>query len=177
MVRQNNPALLWVALLTGASVVTTLALGCATPFPSFAALAALHMSRRDGLLLMLASWGASQTVGFCLLGYPKDVTTFGWATALGLAAVASLLGARALRPRFAGAPVWLQLGMAYLAAFLAFKVVVLAFALGLGGVHSAVAPDILARQLVRNAAILIGLYALYRGLRMAGLPPPQSAAA
>ena len=42
---------LWVTLLTAASSVTTLALGCATPFPSLAALAAVHMRRRDGLAL------------------------------------------------------------------------------------------------------------------------------
>lgn len=177
MLRQDNPALLWVALLTGASVMTTLVLGCATPFPSLAALAALHMGRRDGLLLMLAAWGASQAVGFCLLGYPQDATTLGWAAALGTGSVVSLLGARAVLPRIAGAPVWVQLGLAYLAAFLAFKLVILAFALGLGGVHSAVAPDIVARQLFRNAAILVGLYALYKGLRAAGLPAPQGATA
>ena len=40
---------LWVSLLTAASTTATLALACATPFPALAALAAVHMRRRDGV--------------------------------------------------------------------------------------------------------------------------------
>ncbi len=39
------------------------------------------------------------------------------------------------------------------------------------------APDLLAEQFVRNGAILIGLYALYRALVAAGVPAPSQATA
>lgn len=165
---------LWISLLTAASMVTTLALGCATPFPSLASLAAVHMRRRDGLALMLLAWAASQLVGFLLLGYPRDGSTLAWGAGLGTAAAGSALASyaalRALRYRSVPA----RLSLAYAAGFTAFKGIILGWALVLGGLHTAMAPDLLAEQFVRNAAILIGLYALYRVLVAAGVPaPPQ----
>lgn len=169
---------LWVSLLTAASSVTTLVLGCATPFPSLAALAAVHMRRRDGLALMLLAWAVSQFVGFALLGYPRDGNTLAWGVGLGTAAIGSALASyaalRTLRYRSVAA----RLGLAYAAGFTAFKGIILGWALILGGLHTAMAPDLLAEQLVRNGAILIGLYALYRALVAVGVPaPPQAAAA
>ena len=92
---QRGASALWVALLTAASTATTLALACATPFPSLAALAAVHMRRRDGIALMLLAWAASQFVGFFLLGYPRDGSTLAWGAGLGTAAVGSALAAYA----------------------------------------------------------------------------------
>lgn len=162
---------LWVLLFAGASTVTSLLLACATPFPSLAALAAVHMDRRAGVALMLLAWAAAQTVGYCVLGYPVEAKSLGWAAGLGMASVASLLGAQALLPRIAGAPVWARLALAYVAGFLAFKLVVFVWALGLGGAHVAADPAVMGKQFVRNAAILAGLYALYRGLVALGVPP------
>jgi len=169
---------LWVSLLTAASTATTLALACATPFPALAALAAVHMRRRDGIALMLLAWGASQFVGFFLLGYPRDGSTLGWGFALGTAAVglalASYTALRALDYRSVAA----RLCLAYAAGFTAFKGIILLWALVLGGLHTAMAPELLAEQFVRNGAILIGLYALYRALVAVGVPaPPQPTAA
>lgn len=162
---------LWILLFAGASTVTSLLLACATPFPSLAALAAVHMDRRAGIALMLLSWVAAQAVGFGVLGHPVQANSLGWGVALGTAAVGSLLGARALLPRIAGAPVWARLALAYVAGFLAFKLVVFVWALGLGGAHVAADPAVMGKQFVRNAAILAGLYALYRGLVALGVPP------
>ncbi|WP_332819825.1 hypothetical protein [Sphingopyxis sp.] len=163
---------LWVSLFTAASMVTTLALGCATPFPSLAALAAAHMRRCDGIVLMLLAWAASQFVGFFLLGYPRDGSTLAWGVGLGTAAVGSALASyavlRVLDYRSAAA----RLSVAYAAGFTAFKGIILVWALVLGGLHTAMAPDLLAEQFVRNGAILIGLYALYRALVAAGVPAP-----
>ncbi|SEH14702.1 hypothetical protein SAMN05428974_1252 [Sphingopyxis sp. YR583] len=174
--RTSSASALWVGLLTAASSVTTLALGCATPFPSLAALAAVHMRRRDGIALMVLAWAVSQFVGFFLLGYPRDGSTLAWGVGLGTAAVGSALASYmalgALRYRAVAA----QLGLAYAAGFTAFKAIILCWALVLGGLHTAMAPDLLAEQFVRNAAILIGLYALYRGLVAIGLPVPPKAA-
>lgn len=163
---------LWVSLLTAASTVTTLALGCATPFPSLAALAAVHMRRRDGLALMLLAWAASQFVGFFLLGYPRDGSTLAWGVGLGTAAVGSALAGYAALQALQYRSVAARLSLAYAAGFTAFKGIILAFALVLGGLHTAMAPDLLAEQFVRNGAILIGLYVLYRVLVAAGVPAP-----
>lgn len=167
---------LWVLLFTVASTATSLLLACATPFPSLAALAAVHMDRRAGIALMLLAWAAAQAVGFCVLGYPFEAKSLGWSAGLGTAAVASLLGARVLLPRFAGAPVWARLAIGYVAGFLAFKLVVVAWALWLGGAHAAADPAVMARQFFRNAAILAGLYALHRGLLALGVPPARGRA-
>ena len=166
---------LWVALLTAASMATTLALGCATPFPSLAALAAVHMRRRDGLALMLLAWAASQAIGFALLGYPRDGSTLAWGAALGTAAVGSVLASHAALHALAYRSVAARLGLAYAAGFTAFKAVILGWARILGGLHTAMAPDLLAEQFVRNGAILAGLYLLYRLLVAAGVPTPPRA--
>lgn len=168
---------LWVALLTAASTLTTLALGCATPFPSLAALAAVHMRRRDGLALMLLAWAASQFAGFLLLGYPRDGSTLAWGAALCTAAIGSALASYAALRALPYRSVAARLSLAYAAGFTAFKAIILAWALVLGGLHSVMAPELLAEQFVRNGAILIGLYGLYRLLVAAGVPaPPQPVA-
>ncbi|WP_439569404.1 hypothetical protein [Sphingopyxis sp.] len=173
---KRGASALWVALLTAASTATTLALACATPFPALAALAAVHMRRREGVALMLLAWLASQFVGFFLLGYPRDGSTLAWGFALGTAAVGSALAGyaavRALNYRSVAA----RLALAYAAGFTAYKGIIVSWALVLGGLHTATAPDLLAEQFIRNGAILIGLYALYRVLVAAGVPaPPQPA--
>lgn len=161
---------LWIMLLTLASAVTTLALACATPFTALAALAATQLRARDGILLMIASWAVSQATGFCLLGYPHTLSTMLWGVALGMAAVAGVVAARAAADRLAPQRPLLGLAFAYLAATLAFKLVILLWSFGLGGVDIALSPAINAQQLVRNAAILAGLYLLYRALVAAGVP-------
>jgi hypothetical protein len=169
---------LWVSLLTAASTATTLALACATPFPALAALAAVHMRRRDGVALMLLAWAASQFVGFFLLGYPRDGSTLAWGVGLGTAAIGSMVTGYAALQALHYRSVAARLSLAYAAGFTAFKGIILGWALVLGGLHTAMAPDLLAEQFVRNGAILIGLYALYRLLVAAGVPaPPQAVAA
>ena len=166
---------LWVSLLTAASTVTTLALACATPFPALAALAAVHMRRRDGIALMLLAWAASQAVGFLLLGYPRDGSTLAWGVGLGTAAVGSALAGYAVLRALDYKSVAARMATAYAAGFTAFKGIILLWALVLGGLHTAMAPDLLVEQFLRNGAILIGLYALYRALVAVGVPaPPRS---
>lgn len=171
---QRGASTLWIVLLTVASTVTTLVLACATPFPALAALAALHMRRSDGLTLMAIAWAASQLTGFLVLGYEVKSTTWGWAIGLAVAALASGVGAYAalgqVDGRLGGRSTALRLAVAYVAGFVAFKIAILAFAFWLGGVATTLDPDILMRQFVRNGAILIGLFALYRALVAIGIP-------
>lgn len=171
-ISDRGASALWISLLTAASTGTTLVLACATPFPALAALAAVHMRPRDGIALMLLAWAASQAVGFGLLGYPHDPLTLGWGIALATAAVGSALAGYAVLGRLGSRPVAAQLVAAYSTGFLAFKAVVAAWALMLGGLHTATAPNLLAEQFVRNGAILAGLYLVYRILVAAGVPAP-----
>src|SRR3546814_11558312 len=53
---------MWIGTMAGTSTIASLLLACATPFPSLAALAATHVSRRDGLILMFVAWFAAQAV-------------------------------------------------------------------------------------------------------------------
>jgi hypothetical protein len=161
----------WILLLTIASTATTLVFACATPFPALAALSAVHMRRSDGVLLMVAAWVASQAVGFCVLGYPQDASTFAWGASIGVAAIAGVLAAGVAAR---GSPA-VRLVLAYVAAFAAFKVAILLASLALGGVGTALSVEIMARQFVRNGAILIGLLALYHALTAAGVPEPRRA--
>ena len=161
---------LWIMLLTLASTATTLVFACATPFPALAALAAVHMRRSDGVWLMIAAWVASQGIGFCLKGYPTDPNTIAWGVAIGTAAIASALAASGAVAALRTRPLAMRLAGAYLAGFVAFKAAILLWSFGLGGADAALSLEVFARQFVRNAAILAGLYALYRGLVAAGVP-------
>jgi hypothetical protein len=87
---------LWILLLTAASVFVTLGMACATPFAALATLAALHMSRRDGLTLIGIAWLADQAVGYGLLGYPRTANSVAWGVILGVGAFVALLAAQAL---------------------------------------------------------------------------------
>ena len=133
---------LWIGSMTFASIATTLVLACATPFPALAALAALYVPRKAGIILMLAAWSASQAVGYCLLDYSLTAQNAGWAVTLALAAIA---------------------------AFVGFKLVVLIGAVAMNAGYGAFTPDILLRQFVRYALILGGLRLFQLLLESGGL--------
>lgn len=163
---------LWIILFTAASTGTTFVLACATPFAALAALAAVYMRRGDGLKLMMLAWGISQIIGFGMLHYPHRLTTYAWALALGMGAIAALLGADAAISRFMPKSGLVRLGIAYAAGFVAFKAAILCWALGLGGVATTLDPAIIARQFPRDGAILIGLFLFYHAARAVGVPAP-----
>ena len=78
---------LWLGLLVAASVAFSLGLACAVPFAAFAVAAALSLSRRDALILILLVCLANQLVGFTVLHYPWTLSTFTWGVVLGAVAV------------------------------------------------------------------------------------------
>ena len=163
----------WIMLLTLASVATTLVFKCATPFPALAALAAMYMRTRDGVAVAIAAWAASQLVGFCWLEYPVTANSLAWGGAIGIAALVGALAAHAAATR-APRSFAARLVLGYLAAFVAFKVAILAGAFALDGGWAAFAGDVLLSQFVRNAAVLAGLLLLHRLLTAAGMPSPRS---
>lgn len=166
----TNAPLLWIALFTVAATLTTLIFHCATPFPSLAALAAIHLKRRDGVLLMVAAWTVSQTVGFCFMGYPWDGATALTGFAVGTAAVLGVLAAGAVDAPLRGTQVAVRLVVAYLAAFAAFKLTIAGWSPIMGHADAALSLTVMLRQFVRYAAVLAGIYAIYRALIAAGVP-------
>lgn len=163
---------LWIMLLTLASMATSLALACAAPVAALAALAAVHMRRRDGIVLTLAAWAANQAVGFALLHYPQDPKTLAWGLGLGVAGAGSAVGAYAVLGWLPVRSVVAKLGIAYGAAFVTGKLVTLCCAAVLGGVAITLHPGYSLDQFLRNGAILIGLYLFYRLLVALGVPAP-----
>ena len=177
MVSNRSASTLWIMLLTLVSTVATLALACATPYAALAALAATRMRLRDGVLLMAAAWGASQAVGFCVLGYPHRTSTFLWGAVLGLAAIAGVVAARFAAQRIPARHGAVTLAIALVVATIAIKAVVLMGALNLGGVAITLSPSLTFQSFVRNAAFLIGLVGVYRLARRVGMPAPALRAA
>jgi hypothetical protein len=166
----RGASILWIVLLTAASTVTTLVLACATPFPALAALAATQMRRRDGIALMLAAWAVSQAVGFGALHYPHDASTLAWAVALGMAAIVSVFAAGWISDRIPASGPIVRLAAAFMAASIAFKLVILLWSFGIGGVATTLSPKINAQQFLRNGTILTGLAILYKLLVTIGVP-------
>jgi hypothetical protein len=62
----------WPGILTLATLLGSLALACATPFPALAALAALFLPRRTAFALIGANWVLNQAIGFAFLNYPLN---------------------------------------------------------------------------------------------------------
>jgi len=170
---KTGASALWIFLLTAASLGTTFALACAMPYAALAALAAVHMHRSDALKLMGLVWLANQFVGFAFLHYPHDLTTSLWGAALGTGAIAALLGADFALSRVMSKAEPARLAVAYFAGFVAFKVAILVWALGLGGIATTISPAIVGKQFLREAGVLVGLFALYHVLRSVGVPAPR----
>ena len=158
----SGASALWIFLLTAASTGTTWVLACATPFAALAALAAAHLSRRDGMILMLLAWGVSQAIGFGVHHYPVSPESFGWAAALLCGAMASTHAARAMLDRVASVSAPVRLTAAYVASFVAFKGVIALWSLVSGGLAINLDPALVVKQFARDGGILIGLLALYR---------------
>lgn len=166
----------WVGTMAGVSTIVSLLLACATPFPSLAALTATHVSRRDGLILMFVAWFAAQAVNLVTHG----TGGMAWPFALATAAIVSLLSAEAAARAMRDRPAAVRTSAAYTAAFVGFKLGILAWAALLDHGWSAFSADVMLRQFVRYGAILAGLLAAQALLTRAGfhpanLTPPQPA--
>jgi hypothetical protein len=116
--------LLWIGLLTVATLLVTGVFACAVPFAALAALAAFDTERRDGLLLIGAVWLANQVYGFAVLGYPHEAQTYYWGLTMGLGAVAAYYAARTVVAALAPKGALLALVAALPVAFAAYEGVI-----------------------------------------------------
>lgn len=117
---------LWIALLTGATIIGSFIFACATPFPALGALAALFMPRRDAFVLTLINWLANQIIGYGFLHYPQTFDSFAWGAVIGVSAVlgtAAAMGMRSLTQRTG----WVASAvLSFIAAFAVYQVVLYA---------------------------------------------------
>lgn len=164
-----NRRYLWLALLTAASLIFSYGLACAAPLAAFAAIAALTLPRRDGVVLILAVWLANQVAGFALLDYPTTANSFAWGVVLGIAPLLGMFAARFAASRMAGqAPVMVWIG-AFLAAFAVYQLALFVPAVvALGGLAS-FAPAIVLEVFLLNAMAFAGLCGIHRLGMITGL--------
>jgi len=152
-------AVFCLALLTASCALASFALACATPFAAFAALAAAMLPLPSALLVVGVAWSVNQAIGFGVLGYPVDTNTIFWGIAIGAAAlIATVASALVLRflPRL-GRPI--ALGLALVAAYATYEIVLFAFTPALGGA-GAFTLAIFARLGLLNILWMIGLVAV-----------------
>jgi hypothetical protein len=120
-------------LLLGASALASFIFACATPFATFAVIAAGLLPLRPALVVMAAAWLVNQAIGFAVLGYPLDATTIQWGFVIGAAALAATVAATAVLrvTRWAASPVALSLALG--GACAAYELVLFAGTPFLGG--------------------------------------------
>ena len=155
----------WIATLVAASVAFSLGFACAAPFAAFAALAALTMPQRPALALIGLVWFANQAAGFAILHYPAD--SVGWGLAIGVGAALGVFAARAAAR--VAVPEPLRHALAFLAAFAAYELVLLAMAVATGSGHGAFSAEIMGQVFAINAAAFLGLLAVNRAGEALGL--------
>jgi hypothetical protein len=161
--------LLWLTLLVGASVAFSLALACATPLAAFGAVAALTLSRRDAVFLILSVWLANQLVGFTVLSYPWTANTFAWGTALGAVAILATSAGQWTAGRSADAARAVSFTATFLTAFAVYEGALFAISIALLGGTEVFTGAIQGRIFAINAAAFIGLLVLNRLARSVGL--------
>jgi hypothetical protein len=151
---------LWLGSLVAASVVFSLGLACAVPLAAFAAAAALSLSRRDALLLILLVWLANQLVGFTVLHYPWTASTFTWGVVLGAVAVLATLTSQWIAGRLLDARRAFTVTATFLIAFAVYEAALFAVSATLLGGTEIYTAAIQGRTFAINAAAFVGLLVL-----------------
>lgn len=158
-IKGTENRLLWIGLLTAATLLATGVFACAIPFAALAALAAFDTERNDGLLLVGAVWLANQIYGFTVLGYPHEAQAYYWGLAMGLGAVAAYYAARAavsvLAPKGALVAVVAALPVAFAAYEAVLYVGTLILSHGEGAFNTGVVTYVALVEVIAFLALLI----------------------
>jgi hypothetical protein len=169
---------IWIALVSGSSVLFSLALACATPFAALATVSGLALRRGPALALVGTAWLANQAVGYGLLNYPRTPDSFAWGAAIGIAALAATVSVLALRRCRPASVIGWSAGFAL--AFAAYEGVLFAATAILPSGEGAFSPEIVGRILLVNVLALVGLAILHRTalvVRLLPAPAPRLAGA
>ncbi len=149
---------IWPASLALSTVVGSLLLACVFPFASFAALAALTMTPRRGLMLVTAAWALNQATGFFLMSFPWDAQAVGHGIAILAATLAATVVARFALATVRG-PVALRAGAALVSAFAVHQILLRAYA-SVGGGAENFSAEIISGVAINDAIWFTGLLAL-----------------
>lgn len=167
----NFRNLIWIGLVTVASVVLTGVYACALPLAALAAFAALDVERRDGLLLIGSVWLANQLLGFLALGYPHDFQAYAWGVAMLGATIVAYLAARQVLSTFAGSSKALAVVLGLVMAFAAYQILLYAATYVIGGGTDAFAMSIVQQLAIVNAISFAVLLIAHRILVAVGATP------
>ena len=137
------------------TVVGSLLLACVFPFASFAALAALTMTPRRGLMLVTAAWALNQATGFFIMSFPWEAQAVGHGIAILAATLAATVVARFALDKVNG-PVALRAGAALLSAFVVHQVLLRAYA-SVGGGAENFSAEIISGVALNDAIWFAGL--------------------
>ena len=160
LVFTNNA--LWLGLLISVSGALTAAYSCITPFAAFGVIAAATLSRRGGVIVILALWLVNQAVGFGVLHYPWTGSTVAWGIAIGGAAVIGTVAAQSTIRRLSSRGMAVAVLIAFVFAFTLYELILYGVAVSVLGGRAAFSAGIIVEVLVVNAATLVGLVGLHQ---------------
>jgi hypothetical protein len=156
--KSSGAAMVWPLSLGASTVVGSLLLACVFPFASFAALAALTMTPRRGLMLVTAAWAVNQATGFFIMSFPWEAQAVGHGIAILAATLAATVVARFTLDKVHG-PVALRAGAALLSAFVVHQVLLRAYA-SVGGGAENFSAEIISGVALNDAVWFTGLLAM-----------------
>lgn len=164
-VEQRYAPLFCFGLLTAACALASFAFACATPFASFAVIAAATLPLGPALLVAAAAWLVNQAIGFGALHYPVDANTILWGLAIGAAALIATAAAASVLRLAQRTSLPIALALALVAAYAAYELVLFAATPFLGG-EGAFTVAIVSRLGILNVLWLIGLVAASEAVRL-----------
>lgn len=174
--RTPKVSLAWALVLAAATVVGSLAASCLMPFVALAVMSAATMTRRQAAVTVASSWAANEAIGFAVLHFPANASSFGWGAAALVAGLAAMLAASPVvaRGRLSAA----RLAGAFVLGFAAYEGLMAAWGLAGGGL-STFTPAIVAQIALNEAVWLVGLAAVqllltWRAPRLFGAAPALS---
>jgi hypothetical protein len=154
----NAAQAVWPLSLGASTVVGSLLLACVFPFASFAALAALTMTPRRGLMLVTAAWAVNQATGFFLMSFPWDAQAVGHGVAILAATMAATVVARFVADKMQSATA-LRAVAALASAFVIHQILLRAYA-SVGGGAENFSAEIISGVALNDAMWFTGLLAL-----------------
>lgn len=156
--KSNVGQAIWPVSLGASTVVGSLLLACVFPFASFAALAALTMTPRRGLVLVTAAWAVNQATGFFLMSFPWDAQAVGHGIAILAATLAATVVARLVAENMQGITA-LRAVAALVSAFVVHQILLRAYA-NVGGGAENFSAEIISGVALNDAIWFTGLLAL-----------------
>jgi chromate transport protein ChrA len=154
-------------LLTAACALASLVFACATPLAAFAVIASAMLTLPSALAVIAVAWTVNQAIGFGALGYPHDANTMLWGLAIAAAALVATAAARLVIRALPRVSTPALLGLALVAAYAAYEIVLFAVTPFLGG-EGAFTLGIVSYIGILNLLWLAGLVAVCALVRLLG---------